>query len=78
MYTVIYIVNINCRKAHYYWNVACKGMAVFILCFNRRSAPEVANPRFCKNGALCAKRFTSYSNTAVARNREMWDRRLWH
>jgi hypothetical protein len=40
--------------------------------------PEVPNPRFCKNGALYAKRFISYSNTVIARNHEMWDRRLWH
>jgi hypothetical protein len=42
----------------------------------RRSVPEVPNRHFCKNGALCAKRFTSYSYIAIARNREMWDRRL--
>ena len=29
----------------------------------RRSVPEVPNPRFFKNGTLCAKRVTSYSNT---------------
>jgi hypothetical protein len=45
--------------------------------YMRRSVPEVPNPHFCIDGALCAKRFTSYSNIAIARNREMWDRRLW-
>jgi hypothetical protein len=44
----------------------------------RRSVPEGPNPHFCNNGALCAKRFTSYSDTTIIRNREMWDRRLWH
>jgi hypothetical protein len=53
-----------------YQEVDHKVLQVNVYLQMRPSVPEMPNPHFCKNAALCAKRFTSYSNTAVARKHE--------
>jgi hypothetical protein len=76
------LILFNRNLLQYYTLILYSGIQNSISSFRssnmRRSVPKVPNPHFCKNDALCAKLFTSYSNTAIARNYEMWDRHSWH